>query len=284
MHDLKSNFDKILTIVNTTISDRLNAQGNLQSYPRRPRLADVAVISLALLQEALGIDSERYFWSKIRSDYQVDFPNLPHLTNYNRRRKRLAFWIERLANRWARHICPDEDTFLVDSIPVPIAHIAREHSTRICRERFKSAPDKGYSAVLDQYYIGYKLHVVTSLDGVYQSMDMTKAVHDVGYLQDIKHSGLSNCLLLADKGYLSTDQQIDLFYSAGIELQTPMRRNQKHYRRWPKVFKTARRRIETLFSQLCEQMMLKRNYAKTFAGLQARIISKVATTTLLQYI
>lgn len=285
MHDLKRNFDKILPIVNTTLCDQLDSRGNLQSYPRHPRVPDAHIICLALLQEALSIDSERWFWSKLQTDYGADFPDLPHLTNYNRRRKRLAGPIERLARRWARHICPDEDTFLVDSIPVPVAHIAREYSTRVCREHFISAPDKGYSAVFDQFYIGYKLHLVVSLDGVYQCMDLTKAsVHDVHYLNDIKTGGLRNCLVLADKGYLSASQQIDLFYSAGIELQTPMRSNQHGYRPWPTVFKSARRRIETVFSQLCDQMMLKRNYAKTFAGLRSRIICKVASTTLLQYI
>lgn len=108
---------------------------------------------------------------------------------------------------------PHEDTYLVDSIPLPVAHIAREHSTTVCREHFRTTPNKGYSVIKDQYYIGYKLYLVVILDGGYQSMDLTKAsVHDVHYLKDIKHSGLSNCLLLADKGYLSAFQQIDLFY------------------------------------------------------------------------
>lgn len=285
MHDLKTNFDKILPIVNQTLADQLEKDGNLQFYPNKPNLPDTHIISLALLQEALGIDSEHWFWSKLQADYARDFPDLPHLTRYNHRRKRLAGWTEQLACLWGRQICPHEDTYLVDSIPVPVAHIAREHSTAVCREHFYSAPDKGYSAITGQYFIGYKLHLVVSLDGVYQSMDLTKAsVHDIHYLKDIKHSSLNNCLLLADKGYLSAQQQIDLFYSAGIELQTPMRRNQQGYQPWPKVFKTARRRVETVFSQLCDQMMLKRNYAKSFSGLRARMISKVASVTLLQYI
>jgi hypothetical protein len=63
-----------------------------------------------------------------------------------------------------------------------------------------------------------------------------------------------------------------------------MRRNQKAWRPWPKAFKTARRRIETSFSQLCDQMMLKRNYAKSFMGLRGRLIAKVTAVTLLQYL
>lgn len=285
MHDLKSNFDKILPLVKQTLADQLNEDGNLQYYPRKPHLSDLHIISLALLAEALGIDSERLLWSKLQTDYADLFPNLPHRSNYNRRRKRMAGWIEQLARRWGRQIRPDEDTYLVDSIPVPVAHVAREHSTRVCREQFHSAPDKGYSAVFEQYYIGYKLHLVISLDGTYHSMDMSKAsVHDVHFLGDIKHGRLANCLLLADKGYLSHARQMDLFETCGIDLHTPMRRNQKNFKPWPGIFKTARRRIETVFSQLCDQLMLKRNYAKTFAGLRSRLINKVASLTLLQYI
>jgi hypothetical protein len=285
VHDLKINFDKILPIVKQTLADELDATGNLHTYPNKPDLPDTHMITLSLLQEALSIDSEHWFWSKLQTDYAQDFPGLPHLTNYNRRRKHLAGFTEQLACLWAKTLCPDEDSYILDSIPIPIAHIAREYSTTACRESFHSAPDKGYCASLDDYYIGYKLHLVVSLDGVYHSMEMTKAsVHDVHYLKELAHSGLQNCLVLADKGYVSAQGQLDLFCQTGIELQTPMRRNQNGYQRWPTVFKQSRRRIETVFSQLSDQMMLKRNYAKSFNGLRARIIAKVASVTFLQYL
>src|SRR5699024_9386928 len=157
---------------------------NLQFYLNKPDMPDSHIISLALLQEALAIDSEHWFWSKLKADYAEDFPDLPHLTNYNRRRKRLADWVERLARLWGHRICPYEDTYMVDSIPAGVAHIAREYSTSVCREHFYCAPDKGYSAITDQYYMGYKLHLVVSLDGVYQNMDMIKAsAGDVHYLK-----------------------------------------------------------------------------------------------------
>ena len=285
MHDLKTNFDKILPIVKQTLADQLDPFGNLHGYPNKPDLPDTHIIALSLLQETLSIDSEHWYWSKLQSDYTQAFPELPHLTNYNRRRKYLAGFTEQLASVWAQALCRDEDTYIVDSIPISIAHIAREHSTTACRESFHSAPDKGYCASLDHYYIGYKLHLVVSLDGVYHSMEMTKAsVHDVHYLKELYHSGLQDCLVLADKGYLSALGQMDLFCQRGIELQTPMRRNQNAYRPWPTVFKHSRRRVETVFSQLSDQMMLKRNYAKSFNGLRARIIAKVASFTFLQYL
>lgn len=272
-HNFKANFDKILTL-----ADQLDLKENLQFYPRRPTIAGAHIISFSLLQEVLGIDSERWLWSKLQTDYGADFLDLPHLTNYNRCYKRLAY-------HWGQYICPAEDTYMVNSMPAPVAYIVREHSTRVCREPFHPALDKGYSTITGQYYIGYKLYLVVSLHGVYQNMDLTKvSIHDVHYLKDIKNSGLNNYLLLTDKGCLSREQKIDLFYSTGIELQTPMQCNQQGYQSWPTIFKMARQRIEMVCSQLCDQMMIKRNYIKAFVDPRARVISKVASITLLQFI
>jgi hypothetical protein len=94
--------------------------------------------------------------------------------------------------------------FLVDSISVPVAHIAREHSRTVCREAFHSLshrPDQGCCAITNQHYIGYKLSLVATLDGGYHSMEMTPAnLYDVHYLKDLRQSGLQDCLVLADKG------------------------------------------------------------------------------------
>lgn len=46
----------------------------------------------------------------------------------------------------------------------------------------------------------------------------------------------------------------------------------------------ARKRIETLFSQLCDQFMIMRNYAKDTDRLFTRIIGKISALTILQYI
>ena len=49
-------------------------------------------------------------------------------------------------------------------------------------------------------------------------------------------------------------------------------------------FAKARKRIETDFSQFVGQFMLNRNFAKQPAGLFARVISKIASFTTLQYV
>jgi hypothetical protein len=285
MHDLKLNFDKFYRITKKYLSGELNSKGNVQYYRNPPKMPDLDIIALAICQEALGIDNELWFHTKLRSDYNKHFPNLPHITRYNYRRKRLAPWIQKLNEAIAGEMNEGEDYFIVDSMPVPICKNAREKRLKVCREVFETAPDKGFSAVNQQYFIGYKLHLVISLKGVVYCMDLSKAsVHDLQYLTDVSLSGMNNCTLIGDMGYLSSEQQTDLFTSYRIKLKTPMRANQKDFKPFPFVFKKSRKRIETLFSQLCDQMMIKRNYAKTFNGLAARMICKMTAITVLQLI
>lgn len=60
--------------------------------------------------------------------------------------------------------------------------------------------------------------------------------------------------------------------------------NQKEWKPTFPAFAKARKRIETIFSQLCDQFMIIRNYAKDTDGLFARIIGKISALTILQYI
>jgi hypothetical protein len=285
MHNLRSNFDKFLDLTKSAFKDRINDSGNLIFYPNLPKMTDCEIIALSLTSEALGIDSENYLWGKLKSDHSLDFPNLIDRSNYNRRRKRLYPFVELLNQTIAGYMNLGEDVFIVDSIPVPICKLAREKQIKICKEQFETAPDKGYSAVNKSYYFGYKLHLITSVRGIFHSMDLTKAsVHDVHFLPQLKYTGLNNCTLVADKGYLSSEYQLDLFTNCQVNLETPSRSNQKEYKPFEPIYRKVRKRIETLFAQLCDQFMLKRNYAKSILGLSIRLLSKITSVTLLQYL
>ncbi|MDR6922972.1 hypothetical protein J2Y40_003843 [Chryseobacterium sp. 2987] len=102
-------------------------------------------------------------------------------------------------------------------------------------------------------------------------------------MKDIKER-LSDCILLGDKGYLSSEAQVDLFNYANITLETLKRINQKDYKPQFCLFKKHRKRIEPLFSQLCDQFMIRRNYAKTFEGFKTRVLAKITALTIVQFI
>ena len=45
-----------------------------------------------------------------------------------------------------------------------------------------------------------------------------------------------------------------------------------------------RKKIDTVFSQLCDQFMMQRNYAKSFTGFKAKVLAKLAGFTVLQFL
>lgn len=181
----------------------------------------------------------------------------------------------------AERLNKQADIFAIDSMPLEICQISREQRNKMGKELAAYSPDKGYCASQKKYFYGYKLHSVCSAAGVIQSLDLTKAsVHDVHYLKDVKEL-FSNCIMIGDKGYISREHQINLFESAGIQLAVPLRSNQKEQKPVMWILKKVRKRIETVFSQLFDQFMMQRNYAKSFAGFKSRILAKVTGLTVL---
>lgn len=248
---------------------------------RKPKLSNMELIAMNLTSEYMGIDSECQLFRVISSTY---LNGLIERSVYNRRKRKLFSLMEDIRQELACSFNEFEDYFIVDSMPLEICRNARANRSSICKEQGYCYPDKGFCASQKFYYYGYKLHGICSVSGVFQSIDITPAsVHDIQYLKDVKLQ-LSDCVLLADMGYLSAQYQLNLFETVNIDLQTPKRKNQKEYQKQAYIFRKSRKRIETLFSQLCDQFMIRRNYAKSFDGFRTRILSKISALTLIQYL
>jgi hypothetical protein len=248
---------------------------------RKPKLSNLEIISMNLTAEYMSIDSECQLFRLIHGSYleeQIE------RSVYNRRKRKLFGQLEEIRMKLSTIFNEFEDYFIVDSMPLEVCKTSRASRSTICKEANVSSPDKGFCASQNMFYYGYKLHGICSVNGVFHSIDVTPAsVHDIHYLKDIK-TQLSDCVLIGDKGYLSANIQLNLFETANIRLQTPKRINQTSYRKQPYIFRKNRKRIETLFSQLCDQFMIRRNYAKTFEGFKTRILSKITALTMIQYL
>jgi hypothetical protein len=203
---------------------------------------------------------------------------------YNRRKRKLFTATEFIREKLSERFNEFEDYYIVDSMPLEVTKLSRSGRSTICKESYDTAPNKGFCVSQNMTYYGYKIHAVCSLNGVFKSFDISKAsVHDIHYLKDIKQQ-FSNCVILGDKGYLSADYQLDLFESKQIKLEVPMQINQYNFKKQAYGFRKSRKRIESLFSQLCDHFMIRRNYAKTFNEFKTRILSKITSLTIIQYI
>lgn len=169
-------------------------------------------------------------------------------------------------------------------MPLEVCRFSRSSRSTICKESAYSAPDRGYCVSQAMSYYGYKLHAVCSAEEVFKSIDIIAAsIHDIHYLKDIKEQ-LADCILLGDKGCLSADIQVNLFETRQIKLEVPMRKNQHNFKEQLFVFRKTRKPIETLFSKLFDHFRIRRNYVKSFDGFKTRIISKITTVTIIQFI
>ena len=170
----------------------------------------------------------------------------------------------------------ERNNSLLTPSQLEVCRVARGKRCKMGRTgNFSQAPDFGFCASQNTYYFGYKLHAICGLSGVIHSYDLSKAsVADLHYMKDVKHT-YHDCSIYGDKGYIGADVQLDLFETAHIRLECPYWLNQKDWKPTFIPFAKARKRIETIFSQLTDQFLVIRNYAKITNGLFARIIGKL---------
>jgi hypothetical protein len=284
MHNIRTNFGRFFRICKEFFESETDGSGNFQYYPRRPELSDVQIVALSCTMEALGIDSENLLWSKLKTDYSSLFPRLICRTRFNRRRRRLQPRIEAVQTKVAVCLAEESEVLVVDSIPIPVVKLARESTYTSFKQSFDTAPAKGYSAVSRGWFIGYKLHVVIYDNGVVQQSALTKGnVHDINFLKEVENLPQGK-LLLGDKAYRSMPLQMELFEKFEVKLKVPFRSNQHDYKRHPKKYRRKRQMVETFFAQMTDQFHVKRNYAKRYEGLQARLSSKLSAMSLLNWI
>ena len=230
MRNFIANFVRILGICKDFAGNRVNELGNVPRCGVVPKFSDLEVVALGITAEAFGFDSENLLFHRLHHECKDDLPNLISRRQFNARRKLTARLAEEIRKDVAVSIDGSEDVFCIDSKPVKVCQNARAKHCAMGRDNVDAAPDWGYCASQGLHYYGYKLHAVCGIRGVIHSYDMTAAsVHDLHYLKDVCWE-YHDCMMLADKGYLSAEVQKNLFEVANITLEVPYRLNQKNWR------------------------------------------------------
>jgi len=282
MRNFIANFVRILGICKDFAGNRVNELGNVPRCGVVPKFSDLEVVAVGIAAEAFAFDSENLLLHRLRHECKDHLPNQISRRQFNVRRKLTARLAEEIRKEVAVAIDGSEDVFCIDSKPVKVCQNARAKRCVMGRDNAEAAPDWGYCASQGLHYYGYKLHAVCGIRGVIHSYDMTAAsVHDIHYLNDVRWE-YHDCMMLGDKGYLSAEVQKNLFETANITLEVPYRLNQKNWRPPSRTYKRFRKRIETIFSQLNDNLMMIRNYAKQSCGLFTRMAGKIAAMTFMQ--
>lgn len=238
------------------------------------KLSDSEIITIGICGELVGIDSEKAWFSFVNKNYRYLFPNLCSRSRFHRIRKSLLQVTELLREKLMEESAVLNDSYrIVDSFPLAVCKFGR---ARYCRSFRCDGANYGKCPSKKETYFGYKVHVLTTLDGFITSFEITPAsTDDRAALKDFA-AVHRNLIFLGDKGYTGEVLRREL-EERGHRLFALKPSNYKD--QLPKCFRRlifrVRRRIETTFSQLSEWLHAENVMAKSFRGLCTRLVHKI---------
>ena len=157
---------ELLTTMYVLVDDWYQSEGHnyLKGKPgAKPVFSDSEMITLMLAQDFIPYPGETQYVGYIRANYGREFPKLVDQSQYNRRARNLRYLVEMLRRSWLGLLgVEDPKQLLVDTKPIPVMGYKRSKS----HSDFAGSAAYGYCAARNLNYFGYKLVMLTTLDGL----------------------------------------------------------------------------------------------------------------------
>jgi Transposase DDE domain len=242
-----------------------------------PALSDSEVMTMEIVSEYQGIETDIGIWKYFRKHWRDWFPALKSRTTFVRQAANLCQYKAMLQQKLAEQLgALDDDVHLIDGVPIPLCYLCR--SSR-CRS-FEDIADYGYCASKDMHYYGFHGHVLISGSGVITQFALTPANGDE---RETLWDLVSNIhgFLIGDKGYLSQPLKREL-QTFSVDLQTALRSNMHDSRPrwWVRLIVKVRRLIETVIGQLVGRFHLDKVWARDIWHLSSRLNRKILAHTM----
>jgi hypothetical protein len=272
--------DSLIIAVFCTVDDALAriVPGRLRRRGPRPVLTDAEVLSVELVGEYLGLDRDTELFAYFRRHYSHFFPALAglHRTTFVRQAANLWKVKEALWQRLLPETGCDPTWAMADSFPVAVCRFGRAPGCRRFRGEAGYGPDHAAKATI----YGFRLHARVCWPGVVTRLSVAPAgVADLAVAEELLDETTGVCL--ADRAYWQPALSRWL-RGQGVELLAPFKKRAsdpapERSRRVTRI----RYRIETVFSQLCERLSMKRVWARDLWHLSSRLLRKVLAHTLM---
>jgi len=253
---------------------------------QQSKCSNSELLTMLVVEERMGWDEETAAISRW-NEHRDLFPHQPHRTRLNRRRHRLSDALTLLRQRLLMVLDYAQDRYcVIDSMPVPVIgfHLVPVAASAV-HWRAHGA-DFGRVTTKKQTIFGDQLHLLVTLTGVIRDFVLAPAsINDVVIAPELLGSH-HDLVVFGDKGYVSAPLAASLAEERQVTLVTPLRSDQRPSRD-PVFIRTLngfRQIIETVNNQLTDQLRIGKNHAHTFAGLRARLESKLTAHTLCLYI
>jgi hypothetical protein len=263
--------EEAITVLFCLIDDAyriLNPHG-AHSYESIKRLSDSEVITLALLQQLRGVESERSFLRDAERFFSHLFPGVVelHPSSFHRRVRKLRRYLEPLRREVLSEMVGDPETLLVDSTLLSVLHPRQVSQS-------SGFPAGAWVRWGTFSVYGVKLHLLCATNRIPLSYELTAAnVADISLAEELINEaalgeGAVARRLLGDLAYNSKELR-EALAEVGILLSTePSERR-----------RGVRQRIEIALSSLKRVFGLGETLATTLVGLATRIAAKICAYT-----
>ena len=244
----------------------------------KPKYTDSYIISLIILKNLLGMNSESSFLRYLRKNHPRSFPDLPERSWFNRKSRWLTPMIEKIQKQLVTEK-NDSRTYIIDSTPTPTVKRYRGHNS-VCFPKGKQT-NFGYCASKKEYYFGVKLSVIINPDGLITNNGIHPANrHDLLAGKDILSSmDTTDITLIGDKGYYDGDLRFDLKNRGGHLCVPDKKRHHKFNTKKDKKLLKKRQLVETVINQLKSHFRIEETLARSYEGLVARLTAAILTFT-----
>jgi hypothetical protein len=260
------------------VDDWLVDQRIRQRGPQ-PTLSDAEVLTMEIVGEYLGIDTEIGLYRFFRRHYRDWFPNLTqvHRTTFTRQMANLWRVKQRLWQELAVRLPHDPLISVVDSFPVPVCRFARAPRCQL----FKGQASYGHDEVAKQTYYGFRAHVRLQWPGILADVCLAPAhIHDTRVVEELLIG--QRGWVLGDRNYWKPELMEDL-RQQGLHLLAPYRSAKREPFRFPRTLTHMRYRIETVIGQLVERFHIKKVWARDLWHLTSRWMRKLLSHTVAVY-
>lgn len=267
--------------------DFFNQRGPIRGRGPAPKLSDSEVVTMEIVAEFLGIDTDKGIYTYFKRHYPHYFPKIRELHRTTFTPQAANLWVikEHLWQHVLEHELvvggEEEPLMVIDSFPIPVCKKSRSYKCKVMRELSERGRDTNYLGK----FLGLRAHVLVLWPGVIVRAEVCGAnVHDL-HLAERLLEGMGRGLVLADRNYWSptTREQLHDREEGPMLLARFKRKGQTEIERglvWPRWLSKKRQKIETIFSQLVERYKMKVVWARDTWHFCSRFLRKILSHTM----
>lgn len=243
--------------VSEYLRDHPDLAGWRHSNNAQPAFTDAEVITIGLMQGALGVDTLKKTYHIIAANFREWFPRLISYQQWLARLHALSEVIGRLVWASVQTTGHELRVYVFDSKPIPVCKPIRHGRVRSLRE------EGAYWGMTHAgWFFGFKLHVLIHISGVILDAVLTPGHCAEGAVALRLSEAIGGGVGLGDTSYGGQPVRAALADEADLVVVTPGTAGKGRKR----LISQVRERIETVFSDLW-RAFVDRVFSRSWEGL-----------------